>query len=291
MSSSQHKPGFTLVELLVVIAIIGVLVALLLPAVQAAREAARRMTCQNNLKQIGLATQMFHDVKGHLPPASDIDSGQRENILDSETKSGPLLALLPYAEEANRFVRFDPNKSIDHPDNSGVAETSLSLYLCPSMTYDLGQSQLGATSYSPSTTTDSPWFVYQMDGSINVPYQGITRSAPVLSLVDVTDGLSSTIAFGEKDYFGGQIDSGPVWIGGYVLHAFGSTYGPFNPKMPPEDESLEGEYMTAFRSDHPGGVQFVMLDGSVHFIADDIDDDILDSLVTRAGGEIIRDYN
>ena len=273
------RGGFTLVDLLVVIAIIGVLIAILLPAVQAAREAARRMTCQNNLKQIGLATQLYHDAKGHLPPAARV-----KNIGETFDKAGCLLFLLPYVEEANKYVSFDSSKSINDVDNVGVAETTIPTYLCPSMSYEAAASPLGPSSYSPSTGTHSPWLFNLYDGAI-VPHHD-----QHVRLRDITDGLSNTFAFGEKDYFGGQIDDGPKWAGGYVMFSFGSTYGPFNPNDPPpaNDYALAGKFNTAFRSDHPGGAQFVMLNGSVQFINDDISDENLDALVTRTGEEIGR---
>lgn len=277
MLDHRSRSGFTLVELLVVIAVIGVLVALLLPAVQAGREAARRMACQNNLKQIGLATQMYHNARGHLPPAAIV-----KNVGDTFDEAGCLLYLLPYVEEAGKYVVFDPLQSIDHPDNAGVAETTIPTYLCPSMAYEHAEGQLGPSSYSPSTGTHSPWLFKLYDGAI------VPNTEHTLRLRDITDGLSNTFAFGEKDYFGGQTQEGPKWAGGYVMFSFGSTYGPFNPSNPPPPNnfSLEGKYNTAFRSDHPSGAHFVMLDGSVHFVSDDIEDQALDALVTRAGEEI-----
>lgn len=277
MLGKPKTRGFTLVELLVVIAVIGVLIALLLPAVQASRTAARRMTCQNNLKQIGLATQMYHDARGHLPPAAVV-----KNVGDTFDEAGCLLYLLPYVEEAGKYVVFDPSKSIDHADNAGVAETTIPTYLCPAMIYEQGEGQLGPSSYSPSTGTHSPWLFKLYDGSI------IPNSEFTLRLQDITDGLTNTFAFGEKDYFGGQSQEGPKWAGGYVMFSFGSTYGPFNPTDPPPPNSfdLQGKFNSAFRSDHSSGAHFVMLDGSVHFVRDSIHEDALDALVTRAGEEI-----
>jgi prepilin-type N-terminal cleavage/methylation domain-containing protein/prepilin-type processing-associated H-X9-DG protein len=133
--SSRFRPGFTLVELLVVIAIIGVLVALLLPAVQAAREAARRMQCQNNLKQIGLAIHNFHDSKKILPPAQR----QSWSLTTNATVAGHSWAtfILPYIEQQALHDKYDfgPNISWGDPPNdagTGPTRNKIATYLCPS---------------------------------------------------------------------------------------------------------------------------------------------------------------
>ena len=318
MKTQEKQYGFTLVELLVVIAIIGVLIALLLPAVQAAREAGRRMSCQNNMKQIGLATQTFHDSQGHLPPAFYLEAG--ESMLSaSQEQAGALLYLLPYLEAANAFVQFDPEYSIEAPENAGVAETTIPVFLCPSMAYELGKSQLGPCSYKASTSTLNPWAAlsafYAHDGAIIVPLKDVpffnaktgqneTFSNPIVRMRDVTDGLTNTFAFGETDYFGGQTTGGPRWAGGYIATSLGCTLNlynppdPFDPANPPpfDPQNPSGsitakDFETAFRSDHPGGAHFVMLDGSVQFVVDDTAPETLDALVTRAGGEINHDLN
>ncbi|MAT69955.1 MAG: prepilin-type cleavage/methylation domain-containing protein [Planctomycetaceae bacterium] len=270
-----RRSGFTLVELLVVIAIIGVLIALLLPAIQAARGAARRMTCKNNLKQIGLATQMYHDVTGTLPPARVHDS------IGADHESA-LLFLLPYLEQSNHYVAYDPDLGTSDPVNAGVVQTTIPTYLCPSMAVELPAGTTAPGSYSSSTGSISPWLATKHDGAI------VARPT-VVSLRHVTDGTSHTLAFGEQDYFAGTTSEGPRWPGGYITESFASTWGPFNPQTLPDratEPGLYGPHVTAFRSDHPGGVHFVMVDGSVHFVADDIDAETLAALATRAGGEV-----
>jgi prepilin-type processing-associated H-X9-DG protein len=263
------------VELLVVIAVIGVLIALLLPAVQGAREAARRTSCTNNLKQIGIALHVYHDAMGYLPPASIQNSpgGNYESAL---------FRLLPYLEKVNEYVHYDLSLGMDHEDNAGIVETIVPTYLCPSMSFERNAGEFGPSSYAPCTGSGYPWAIAEHNGTIvtRLPYLG-----NYLRFKDVTDGLSNTFAFGEVDYFDGQIRNGPKWAGGYVIYSFAATYGPFNPTYPPEQDSLKGDYYTAFRSDHPGGVQFAMADGSVQFIHDGIDEAFLDALATRAGEE------
>jgi prepilin-type N-terminal cleavage/methylation domain-containing protein len=274
--ATSHTGGFTLVELLVSIAIIGALVALLLPAIQAAREAGRRNACQNNLKQIGLATQMYHDARGELPPA-------RVHASIGSDDESALLFLLPYLEEANRLVQYDPTSGTSDSANAGVVNTTIPVYLCPSMVYEQVGTQPGASSYGSSTGSESPWQATKHNGAI------VARPT-LVCMKDVTDGLSHTFAFGEEDFFGGTITEGPKWAGGYITDSFLSSWGPYNPEYLSAEPSLFGKYQTAFRSDHPGGVQFVMVDGSVHFVPNSIDQTIIEALCTRAGGEINQTY-
>ena len=303
------KRGFTLVELLVVIAIIGVLIALLLPAVQSAREAARRASCQNNLKQVGLATQMYHDTHRKLPRASNSILLGTTFLFDDDTSA--LLRILPYIEGANLFVSYNQDLRIEDPANAGVVETIIPTYLCPSMVYEGTADGRAPGSYSASTGTGSPWENITKDfKSLKVPsehfdnlfeymdsvvptsaslHDGAIVAWPgVVRLKDVTDGLTNTFAFGEVDYYGGTQVNGPRWAGGYTDAAQASTDGPFNPEVMIEtdDLGLEGQYLTAFRSDHPGGAHFVMVDCSVQFVGDGIDEDLYDALATRAGEEL-----
>ena len=121
--NAAGRTGFTLVELLVVIAIIGVLVALLLPAVQSAREAARRMQCKNNLKQVGLALHSYHTAHGVLPFGSDYANGNRSTWA---------MFILPYIERQAHYDLFDHSLPLVHADNTPACETIVPTYLCPS---------------------------------------------------------------------------------------------------------------------------------------------------------------
>src|SRR5690606_13907003 len=129
--------GFTLVELLVVIAIIGILIALLLPAVQAARESSRRTQCANNLKQIGLGLQNYHDVYTHLPPGGVNDG----SISQAHKKLGITVVnvnhawsvfLLPYIEQAGLWEQYDLSQTWTHANNKTVREAFLATFICPS---------------------------------------------------------------------------------------------------------------------------------------------------------------
>ena len=152
--ASRGRSGFTLIELLVTIAIIGILVSLLLPAIQAARESARRMGCQNNLKQIGLATLSYADTNHHLPPPK---TGSSPTTLAGST----LVILLPYLEEAGRFEQYDVSKSMYDSTNVALTSQPLSVYTCPSMRLPRAVpetacgEQLGPGSYIISAGTNS----------------------------------------------------------------------------------------------------------------------------------------
>lgn len=285
--TTHRRPAgraFTLVELLVVVAIVGALIALLLPAVQSAREAARRTDCSNKLKQIGLATHLHHDALGYLPPAQEMESL-------GDNHGSALLFLMPYLEEANRLATYDFERDASDPANAQVVKATVPAFMCPSMVYTLDDSAFGPTSYGASTGSKSPWQFYPVPNNPDFNgHNGAIAARPVVvKLRNVTDGLTETFAFGERDYFGGQVSvsDGPKWAGGYVTGAFASTYGPFNPVDPAPSGTNPGPYQTAFRSDHPGGAQFVMVGGSVHFVADGIEEEAYDALATRAGGELV----
>ena len=276
--------GFSLIELLVVITIIGILMSLLLSAIQAAREAARRMSCTNNLKQVALATHLYHNANHCLPPASF--SG---GLFSGST----FLILLPYIEQASSYVQYRPDCGITAPENQGVISTRIPIFLCPSMVLsrtvpDAAHDEVGAPgSYAVSTGSESPWSVH--NGAI----VKMGQSKHAIRIEDIRDGTSRTLMYGEFD-FGlqdltwpdGSFQGGLTrWAIGYPGVTWGSTWGPFN-RDRIADPNCPQMTWTAFRSDHPGGAHFALVDGSVHFIADTVDDTLLDSLATRDGGEI-----
>ncbi|MDA1017637.1 MAG: DUF1559 domain-containing protein [Planctomycetota bacterium] len=280
-----NRRGFTLIELLVTIAIIGILVALLLPAVQQARAAARRTACRNNLKQIGLAMHNYHDAHGTLPMATHWTQGG--------TLYSAFTAILPHHEQAPLYGKYD----FDAPSytffNEQVVGERVEVYLCPSMVLrrpvpavSCGEQNRAPGSYAVCTGTKSG-FGHEHNGAIVPHYAGPTR------IRDVTDGTSNTLLVGEIDYglenfrwssgaCAGQGKFGTaVWGIGHPGMSMATTVGVFN-----SDRLVNGfnEYET-FRSDHVGGVQFVMADGSVRFVSEVIDSQVLDSIATRNGGE------
>ncbi len=275
--------GFTLVELLVVIAIIGILISLLLPAVQAARAAARRTACSNNLKQIGLAIHNYHDIHNELPLATYFGT----KYLSAFT------SVLPYIEQNALYNLYDTNRSAFDPYNVRVVQQNIEVYRCPQMVLertvpDLSRGETGAPgSYAVNSGTLSAW------GPVhNGPF--VFDKDPKVSFGGVTDGLSNTLFVGELDYglsnyyWSGTTETrGGVtqWAIGYPGYSVGTTAGVFN-----SQQLITGfdEFQT-FRSDHVGGAFFLFGDGSVDFVAQTISAATLDAMATRSGGEAIND--
>ncbi|GIW91411.1 MAG: prepilin-type N-terminal cleavage/methylation domain-containing protein [Pirellulaceae bacterium] len=285
-----RRTGFTLVELLVVIAIIGILVSLLLPAVQSAREAARRTSCANHVKQIALAFHTYHDTFRAFPMASQ----WRRPTGASATFYSPFTAILPFVEQSPLRDRYDDRQPYSGAVNQAVGGTRIATYLCPSMVLPrtVPSSTCGEwmapASYLASTGSQSAWLTH--NGAIIRDTDGSTSFASIL------DGTAHTFLLGEGDYglrnymfssgpCAGSLRGGFVhWVLGYPGAALGSTVGVFH-----ADRLITGfdEFQT-FRSDHPTGAHFGMVDGSVHFFPKQVDPLVLDALATRAGSEPVR---
>ncbi len=297
--------GFTLVELLVVIAIIGVLVGLLLPAVQAAREAARRMQCSNNVKQLGLSVLNYESTYGRLPAA-----GQGTNYATTPPsttigRQSVFTAILPYLEQGNSYqlmdLRFAYNET---PGNVLASKQGISTFVCPSNSIrpaSTDSNGFGCTDYGPvyyvdlDPTTGLRNKALRADGGITDGWVRISR---------ISDGLSNTIGFGEDvgrneimqanhvyiDPIDGQ--KRRVWRWGDPDCAFGISKPINNNKTPtngpascPWSENNCGPFEEIF-SQHPGGAHVGLMDGSVQFLSESISAGNLRALVTRSGGEV-----
>jgi prepilin-type N-terminal cleavage/methylation domain-containing protein len=322
MRHQSHRPAFTLVELLVVIAIIGVLVALLLPAVQAAREAGRRSQCSNNLKQIGLATQNHHDTVRALP-ALQYPIGATGDSWSVHAR------LLPFLEQANLQNLIDFNLS--YAAQPTVTVTRVPTYVCPSEVRD--QPRLDSTPpHYPLTygANMGTWMVFepaiQRSGDGAFP---VNRKA---TLAAITDGLSNTIAFAEVKAYqpylrdggnpngpGAPIPNDPAavasyggglaansghteWTDGRVHQSGFTAVFPPNTKVPYSsggvaydvdfNSSREGKSTTnvtyaavTSRSYHPSIVQVALLDGSVRSVSNQVDMWVWRAMASANGGE------
>ncbi len=309
--------GFTLVELLVVIAIIGVLVALLLPAIQSARESARRTSCANNMKQIGLALQDYATAKGSLPPG-----GQQGCYRCDEWNWAALI--LDFMEESNLasvLVMNQPPtaKPNDMPDLSGPTNKVISTFICPSASrlgpcrteeYRLGDfppynnkfdngEGMGVMDYAgidgPNDKVANPVTSknYAHNGGVllNITDQkslpGIHVS-PKITFRKITDGLSNTMAVAELTGRGyNTVKNLPrgAWADGRNTIAI-----KYQINLP--DPPLNVGDATPFTADeifseHPGGAQALMCDGSVQFLSERMDVIVLRALASRDGGEMI----
>ena len=262
------RRGFTLVELLVVIAIIGVLVALLLPAVQAAREAARRARCQNNLKQLGLAAHMFHDTYRKLPFNGTGVYGQ-PNVAGSGSWA---YQVMPYAEMLNVFNSTQGFTAYD-TSAAHVHDKTLVLFLCPTRARK-GFKTDNATGHAGSMTD------YVINPRINSPNDSPieninenNRPDANRNLSFITDGTSNTYLFGEKALQTGQYRIEQVnafdetlWRGSAGGTARGRSTSPFNTGQPAPAVVQDSPTVThgnRWGSPHPGSCLFTLVDGSV----------------------------
>jgi len=298
--------GFTLVELLVVIAIIGVLVALLLPAVQAAREAARRTHCVNNLKQIGLGLLNYESSHRALAAAASISVPQHCSGGDCRG-TGLFVMLLPFLEETSTSELYRSYGNVQFGwitwrDDSEHANLGVPLYICPSEArwteFPTRRSYFGVAGGAGPP-------VYQSPGDGDVYKDGILFVNSFIRMRNVLDGTSKTLAIGENTEstlhgmgqgYGNPDIGGPVWwfSGDQLMEANPETHhGPGrqvlttkhapNSKIP-LDQILGNDY--SFASPHPGGVHFAFCDGHVDWIDDMIALNVYQALSTRSGGEI-----
>ncbi len=300
---NTRRSAFTLVELLVVIAIIGVLVALLLPAVQAAREAARRTQCSNNLKQIGIGLHNYHDTLQVFPPGA-IWGG------DATTWRGSILVhLLPFIEQQNLYEKFDFSSNPDSqtlPDGKLIASTIIKTYTCPSdqNTGLLNNRAIhnycassGPTKHgnNPSCTcpTGETWntnYGLAPYGSASNFAGAFIRMGTATRMSDVTDGLSNTIFFGEvRRGCSNHVNVG--WVGSNNANGLTSTLIPINYDTCQPSSSdyckqpCNWSVELGFRSLHPAGCQFLFGDGAVRFLPETTDHQNYQYLGAKADGQ------
>jgi prepilin-type N-terminal cleavage/methylation domain-containing protein/prepilin-type processing-associated H-X9-DG protein len=256
------RRAFSLVELLVVIAIIGVLTGLLLPAIQAARESARKATCQSNLRQVGLAMLTYHDAHGTFPPGG-IEWRAGSDLTKRQLAWSAFI--LPQLEEQSVYDLVDFSKAFDSSANAAAASHALSMYLCPS-------TRRSGNLVQGRGACDFGGIYGERITSPNNPPKGAMLYDVPLNIKHLTDGTSKTILVGEDSQFtDGQ------WINGRNI--FDQAYA-INSAPAFEND---------IRSYHPGGAGGLFADGSVHFLSETLQLNILAALCTRAGGEVIAD--
>jgi prepilin-type N-terminal cleavage/methylation domain-containing protein/prepilin-type processing-associated H-X9-DG protein len=302
---SRHGRGFTLVELLVVIVVIGLLIALLLPAVQSAREAARRLSCSNNLRQLGLALHGYHDSRGVFPPA------YATSLTSSGGELGPgwgwAAMLLGCLEQPALWASANFDLPVQATEQRTTRSTSVSVFLCPS---SIGEGpadfqSIGDGKQGPIDDLSVGQYIAS-GGQIPAVFVGPTTGAfyrnSQLGLRDFTDGIGTTFLVGERSR--NLADS--TWVGvaghGIVctkpnwpvrdcqpshLMILGYT-GPILPSNRWVDvPNYRGAVVDDFWSLHPGGCNFLFGDGSVRFLKESIDPHVFSFLSSRNGGEVV----
>jgi prepilin-type N-terminal cleavage/methylation domain-containing protein/prepilin-type processing-associated H-X9-DG protein len=347
---SRIRRGFTLIELLVVIAIIAVLIALLLPAVQAAREAARRIQCVNNLKQLGLGMHNYENSNGVLPPQMSMTFTSAGAVF-WKSSWGPSSRVTPYLELGSLFNAINYNNKTSDPSNATAVSTQLKVFLCPSEPNQQASMTTNSTTGVTSTYgvsnygwCEGTWYTF--GGYGGVPNQSAFCTNISRTFASFTDGLSNTMLGSEVKTYqyayhncgtppppgptGANVypavatvlasvaaapTSGCVFVtgpsgmpgGGHSEWSNGNSfYDGFTTALPPntlsssgsppvdtdmssDDENDGGPTYASItsRSYHPGGVNSLFADGSVHFIKNAINFQTWRALGTIGGGEVI----
>jgi prepilin-type N-terminal cleavage/methylation domain-containing protein/prepilin-type processing-associated H-X9-DG protein len=301
MRRRRLPAAFTLIELLVVITIIGILTALLLPAIQAAREAARQSTCRNNLKQLGLALQSYHAQHGAFP------EGARRHARHSQKSIGWHVLVLPHLDQRPLYSEIDPNP--DGGARRDRGEVVVPSFICPTSE---PPTQLASDIESANYVGVAGAGVEREDWPLEEAVCGIVAIDGVLHLqsrirtADIGDGTSNTLAIGERTLY----NTDELWTLGAIWYRTGGSTTPSSVCVaaakhvvwpinalehrrvyyvrdfsgPPElRKALNNEL--AFGSQHPGGAYFAFADGSVHFLAESTDLAVYRELATRSGEE------
>jgi len=307
-SHLQKRAAFTLVELLVVIAIIGILMGLLLPAVQAAREAARRTQCQNNLRQIGLALHNYESAKGNFPPGWSVRAGVNTEIQEEQPGYGWAFELLPYVEMNNLYEQFDRSFPVDAAGHVPLLDTFIPGFACPS---DAGPNHVmlggGHDHDHDHDLASDDDHDHDYDGNVDesgeplfsvgrANFVGVFGTLEVeedviqsdgmffrnskIRVAQVTDGTSNTLFVGERTSEHGV----SLWSG--VVH---EAQAPFARILGTCDHlpNCQDHHFDDFSSNHPQGANFVLVDGSTRMFNDDMDVNVYRAMATRGGKEVV----
>jgi prepilin-type N-terminal cleavage/methylation domain-containing protein len=325
--AAELRPGFTLVELLIVIAIIGILIALLLPAIQAAREAARRSSCLNNLRQIALGALNYESSYKRLPKGTNNEVGTGRGGFQWYDDYTWATFILPYLEEGNAFSGFDMEKPFLGTHHQHARAFLVTIYECPS-------DGASAIYNQPDESLHNRYY-YSYVGNYGNTGTGQAASVvmPGRDLVEfgrapftygksvrlskITDGASNTLLFSETIKSKGLVITSHTWFGslgditiGRGAHAFSCLWPPNSEVADiiewrcPRDEgivcddtrypdpsilnnSIPSDINRSARSLHPGGVNAIRVDGAANFYGNDIDKFVWRALSTAAGNDVI----
>lgn len=269
--------GFTLIELVVSIAIIGVLAALLLPAVQSSRDAARRTVCKSRLRQLGLALHQYHEIHGCFPPGSYV-MGPSFPI---QSGWGWGAMLLPHMEQNAVYERINFGLRTGAGANLALIGMPVALFRCPS--------EIGSDTIVCTPTDDPP---YPLASGNYCGSEGVLSAMSQVRFSQITDGTSETLMLGERLVQPGGPSILPftsAWCGQV---AFDDEYDlrsvPY--LMPDPSHPINGSPTdpSCFGSRHPNGAHFALADGSVVYLIDSIDSQVFTALGTPSGGEIVN---
>lgn len=321
--NSGRNRGFTLIELLVVIAIIAILIALLLPAVQQAREAARRSTCKNNLKQLGLGLANYNETHRVFPPGGVIgpcsgfpasNTSAPTNLTGLQECGGAqslggnwLLYILPQVEQTALWDKASPGLSRRDPldyMNNIYGHFSPVAYRCPSHPWDR-RSNVAFRSIEHMSRGN--YAACYGSGDLTASYTstsgGMFTINSSVRIRDILDGASNTLLIGEVRYVNNSTsDARGAWVySGMGGSAFSAGRNPntltadilskcVNSTRMPCTEANDGTQIAALRSLHTGGAQICLADGSCRFISENISQTILQAIGTRAGREVIDGF-
>jgi prepilin-type N-terminal cleavage/methylation domain-containing protein/prepilin-type processing-associated H-X9-DG protein len=315
MSQRNNRSGFTLIELLVVIAIIGVLVALLLPAVQQARESARRTQCKNNLKQIGLAMHNYHDANLCFP------FGQ----VDGPKAYSAISQMLPYFDQGNLYNQINFSVPYNDPVNATALNAPIPMLRCPTDPTSNLAGRGGPTNYMANKGNGILW-TEPTGPNVGFPEQnGVLYFRSRVRMGDITDGTTNTVAFSERVLADGNngvvspledvffspafpatadeavqlctaiditnlANQFPLFMGAPWMHG---QHCYLHVNVP---NSRSCGFFVALRatmppsSRHTGGVHTLLCDGSVRFVSENVNLTVWRGIGSRAGGEVIGDY-